>query len=76
MEGLLAFSGMLSLAVGACLLLAAIVLSIITVTTREANAKAKAKKQLKSVLLMGVLLFMAGFGICTLQLSLYPLNFH
>ncbi len=76
MEGLLAVSGLLSVVTGACLLLAAIVLAIITATTKEATSKAKAKRQLKTVLLIGVLLFMAGFGICTLQLSLYPLNFH
>jgi hypothetical protein len=73
-EGILAFSGLLSLAIGVIFLISSLLCLLIGLLNKDPIQKKKIFTLLKKILLMAAVLLLVGTGICALEFEFYPLK--
>jgi hypothetical protein len=73
-EGILAFSGLLSLAIGVIFLISSPLCLLIGLLIKDPIQNKKAFALLKKTLLLTAILLLVGTGICALEFQFYPLK--
>ena len=73
-ENILAFCGMLSLALGMIIIMSSLIFLLIGLLTKDPLQKKKTFTFLKKILLLAAILLLVGTGICAVEFQFYPLR--